>query len=116
MTLVSCEDPLAYSFAVLPLSIARWSQYNHKGVPSESVALFFGLTLFNLSGAIDVLLFLIIRPQLLLFAPPEHTARPEVQLSHLDTDPLVGMGPMGDLEEQFWMDSGNNSTLGLGGT
>jgi hypothetical protein len=37
--------------------------------------------MFNLSGAINVLLFLIVRPQLLLFTPPE-------ELSEL-TDPFT---------------------------
>jgi len=41
----------------------------------------FGLTMFNLPGAINVLLFLIIRPQLLLFTPPEKPAELEAQIS-----------------------------------
>jgi hypothetical protein len=61
--------PLAYSIVVLPLSIARWSLFNHKHV--SSAVTFFAVTVFNLSGAINVLLFLIVRPQLLLFTPPE---------------------------------------------
>jgi len=32
--------------------------------------------MFSLSGAINVLLFLIIRPRLLLFAPPEELGEP----------------------------------------
>jgi len=39
--------------------------------------------MFNLSGAINVLLFLIVRPQLLLFSrisPPEEFSEPEVEL------------------------------------
>ncbi|KAH9961213.1 hypothetical protein BC827DRAFT_1203226 [Russula dissimulans] len=76
--------PLAYALVVLPLSVARWSLVSHKDIPS--VALLFGLTMFNLSGAINVLLFLIIRPQLLLFAPPKQPIEPERQPSCLDTD------------------------------
>ncbi|KAH9953516.1 hypothetical protein BC827DRAFT_1159194 [Russula dissimulans] len=79
--------PLAYSLVVLPLSVARWSLVSHKDIPS--VALLFGLTMFNLSGAINVLLFLIIRPQLLLFAPPKQPIEPERQPSRLDTDSVV---------------------------
>ncbi|KAN0138425.1 hypothetical protein V8E53_003888 [Lactarius tabidus] len=60
--------PLAYSLVVLPLTIARWSLFNHKKV--SSAATFFGVSVFNLSGAINVILFLIVRPQLLLFSPP----------------------------------------------
>ncbi|KAI0266783.1 hypothetical protein BC834DRAFT_113145 [Gloeopeniophorella convolvens] len=61
--------PIAYSFIVLPLSIARWLLFNHRDVPSA--ATFFANYIFNLSGAINVLLFITIRPQLLLFTPPE---------------------------------------------
>ena len=49
--------PLAYSFVVLPISIARWSLISHKKV--ALAAMFFGNTVYNLSGAINVLLFLI---------------------------------------------------------
>ena len=52
---------------VLPLSIARWS--NSEKVPSA--ATFFAVSMFNLSGAINVLLFLIVRPRLLLFPHPD---------------------------------------------
>jgi hypothetical protein len=37
--------------------------------------------MFYLSGAINVLLFLIIRPRLLLFPRPEGLAEPEVELA-----------------------------------
>ncbi|KAF8274438.1 hypothetical protein EI94DRAFT_1713421 [Lactarius quietus] len=61
--------PLAYSLTVLPLSIARWSLFNHKKVPLA--ATFLAEFVFRLSGAVNVLLFLTVRPQLLLFSPPE---------------------------------------------
>ncbi|KAI9445882.1 hypothetical protein H4582DRAFT_1804329 [Lactarius indigo] len=61
--------PLAYSLVVIPLSVARWLMVDHKNVPSA--ATFFGIIMFHLSGAINVLLFLIVRPRLLLFTPPE---------------------------------------------
>ncbi|KAI9453542.1 hypothetical protein BJY52DRAFT_1088953, partial [Lactarius psammicola] len=60
--------PLGYSLVVLPLSVVRWSLSSHKKVPSA--ATFFAVSMFNLSGAINVLLFLIVRPRLLLFSPP----------------------------------------------
>ena len=41
---------------------------HHKVSPA---AMFFGDAMANLCGAIDVLLFLIVRPQLLLFPRPE---------------------------------------------
>jgi hypothetical protein len=45
--------------------------------------------MFYLSGAINVLLFLIIRPRLLLFPRPEGLAEPEMELAPppQDTDP-----------------------------
>jgi len=73
--------PLAYSLMVLPLSIARWSLFNHKKV--SSLATFFGVSVFNLSGAINVLLFLIVRPELLLFSPPEEVGGPGVVLDDI---------------------------------
>ena len=66
---MSFRYPLAYSFVVLPLSVARWLLFTHHDVPSA--ATFFGDSMFHLSGAINVLLFLIIRPKLLLFTCPE---------------------------------------------
>lgn len=78
--------------------------------------------MFNLSGAINVALFLIIRPQLLLFAPPETPAEVEIRFSHLNTglgilpNPVQGehspevmrTGPMGDLEKRTWNDGSGN--------
>jgi hypothetical protein len=37
--------------------------------------------MFNLSGTINVLLFLIIKPELLLFPRPEDLGRPEMELA-----------------------------------
>jgi len=73
--------PLAYSLMVIPLSIARWLPVHHKSVPSAAF-LFFGEILFNLSGAVNVLLFLIVRPHLLLFTPPEELVEPKVELAN----------------------------------
>jgi len=76
----------------------------------------FGQSMLNLSGAINVLLFLIIRPRLLLFASPENPAEPEAQISHLNTTTAfppdtirhnhrpgaTRMGVVDDSEERFW--------------
>jgi hypothetical protein len=70
--------PLAYSIVVLPLSAARWSLFDHKKVPSA--ATFFGVSMFNLSGAINVALLRIVRPQLLLLTRPEPFEEPEIEL------------------------------------
>ncbi|KAF8274450.1 hypothetical protein EI94DRAFT_1782365 [Lactarius quietus] len=66
--------PLAYSLMVLPLSITRWLQFKNKHKHVASAATFFSVSVFNLSGAINVLLFLIVRPRLLLFFPPEENS------------------------------------------
>ncbi|KAI9442155.1 hypothetical protein H4582DRAFT_1847844 [Lactarius indigo] len=77
--------PLGYSLVVLPLSVVRWSLSSHKDVPSA--AAFFAVSMFNLSGAINVLLFLIVRPQLLLFSPPEEFS--EEEYGHPTTDSTI---------------------------
>jgi len=79
--------PLAYSLMVIPLSISRWLQFNHKSVPSAAV--FFSDIIFSLSGAVNVLLFLIVRPHLLLFTPPEKLVKPEVELANSSTGPAL---------------------------
>ncbi|KAH8998215.1 hypothetical protein EDB86DRAFT_820342 [Lactarius hatsudake] len=70
--------PLAYSVMVIPLSVSRWLLVGHQDVPSATT--FFGLVMFNLSGALNVLLFLIVRPDLLLFTPPEELGESSVEL------------------------------------
>jgi len=61
--------PLAYSLVILPLTIARNLQFRHHKVPSAVT--FFVVSIFYLSGAINVLLCLIVRPRLLLFPRPK---------------------------------------------
>jgi hypothetical protein len=61
--------PLAYSVLVLPFSVVRWSEYDHKHV--SSAASFFVMSMYNLSGAVNVLLLVIFRPYLLLLTRPE---------------------------------------------
>jgi len=45
--------------------------------------------MFNLSGAINVLLFLIIRPQLLLFPRPEVLVEPDMELAPHGTSSAI---------------------------
>jgi len=45
--------------------------------------------MFHLSGAINVLLFLIIRPELLLFPRPELLPEPEMELAPQGTSPAI---------------------------
>src|SRR3984885_10952106 len=65
----SSSYPLAYSLVILPLTIARWLQFSHHHV--SSTVTFVAASIFHLSGAINVPLFLITRKQLLLFPRPE---------------------------------------------
>ncbi|KAF8260675.1 hypothetical protein EI94DRAFT_884557 [Lactarius quietus] len=84
--------PLAYFFLVLPASIARWSLFNHKKV--SSAATFFSASVFTLSGAINVLLFLTVRPHLLLFSPPGKFSELEgTELCQPATDSAVFTDP-----------------------
>jgi hypothetical protein len=63
--------PLAYSLVVLPISITRWLEFKNSNTIVPSAATFFAVSLFNLSGAINVFRFLMVRSPLLLFTPPE---------------------------------------------
>lgn len=80
----SFSYPSVYPLVVLPLSVTRWLQFTHKNVPS--VALFFGVSMFNLSGTLDVLLLLVVRPQLLLFARPEERGESQIELGSADPE------------------------------
>jgi hypothetical protein len=82
---------------VIPDSVFRWLLFSHKSVPSA--ATFFGIILFSLSGAINVLLFLTTRPHLLLFTPPEpeDVVKPEVELASLSTGSAISAGLMDDV-------------------
>ena len=65
--------PLAYAVTVIPTTVTRWVQFNHN---VSSAALFFGHFMFNLSGAFNVLLFLTVRSELLLFNDSDITSQP----------------------------------------
>ena len=77
----SYSYPLAYSFVVLPISVARWSHFTGRHVPSA--ATFFAFSMYNLSGAINVFLLLTARPQLLLLIRPDkdELGEPEIVLA-----------------------------------
>ena len=77
--------PLAYAIIILPVSITRWSSFGSKDVPSA--ATFFSVSLHDLSGAINVLLFLVVRSELLLFTPPERV--PESKFVDPSTSPAI---------------------------
>ncbi|KAH9014333.1 hypothetical protein EDB85DRAFT_2287593 [Lactarius pseudohatsudake] len=79
--------PLTYTLMVIPLSVSRWLLASHKSVPSATPI--FGSIMFNLSGAINVLLFLIVRPHLLLFTPPEELGESSVGLANTSTSSAI---------------------------
>jgi hypothetical protein len=104
--------PLSYSIVVLPLSVARWSLFDHAHV--SSAATFFSVSIFNLSGAINVTLLLVVRPRLLLFVPPK-TSETGTELGHQCSTGSVVIPPSvpkynvslqptakGDLGERSW--------------
>jgi hypothetical protein len=74
----SFSYPLAYSLSVIPLSVSRWLKFTGHNVPSA--ATFFGVIMLNLSGAVNVFLFLIFKPRLLLFPRPDRLGDPEIEL------------------------------------
>ncbi|KAI0276631.1 hypothetical protein BGY98DRAFT_1097988 [Russula aff. rugulosa BPL654] len=57
---------------------SRWLQFSHHHV--SSAATFFASSVFHLSGAVNVLLFLTIRPGLLLFPRPRLLDYPEQEI------------------------------------
>ncbi len=79
--------PLSYSLIVLPVTVARWLLFGHHHVPSAVT--FFADSIFHLSGAINVLLFLLIRPELLLFPRPQELCGEEVELAPQCTGPAI---------------------------
>ena len=81
--------PLAYSVLVLPFSVVRWTQYDHKRV--SSAAAFFVMSMYNLSGAVNVLLLVIVRPYLLLLTRPECRVSVRAGQSGLETERIPGM-------------------------
>ena len=74
--------PLAYTLIVLPVTISRGLLFSKHHVPSAVT--FFGASIFYLSGATNVVLFLIIRPGLLLFPRPRQLDEPEIPLTIQD--------------------------------
>ncbi|KAI0254071.1 hypothetical protein BJV78DRAFT_1296867 [Lactifluus subvellereus] len=112
--------PLAYSLVVLPLSVARWSLFDHKKV--SSAATFFGVSMFNLSGAINVLLLLLVRPRILLFIPPVKPVETMMELGRPSTAGSLGAAKYNlslqptakgleyDLGERSWRPTSRRST------
>ncbi|KAH9978629.1 hypothetical protein BGW80DRAFT_687058 [Lactifluus volemus] len=106
--------PLSYSFLILPLSVARWSQFSHHHVPSA--ATFFCLSIFQLSGAANVILLLTVRPRILLFTPPlNSTEKSKSELGRPCAPSLAQferpteMRCVDDLEDGSWKSTSGDS-------
>jgi hypothetical protein len=76
-------------------------QFGHHNVPSAVT--FFVVSIFYLSGAINVILFLVVRPKLLLFPRPKQLDEQKIELtpqgpatfSDTLTSPALGLGAGG---------------------
>jgi hypothetical protein len=63
--------PLVYWGLGLPISVERWIEYRQETVHNTAVATFTASAIYDLSGAANVLLFFITRPDLSLFRRDE---------------------------------------------
>lgn len=70
--------PLVYCAIVLPLCVVRWVGFSREanGQQVPSAATLAVVTIYGLSGAANVVLFLSTRPHLLLFAKEPHAPVP----------------------------------------
>lgn len=81
--LVSNRYPIAYSVVILPMSIVRWIMFGSLRSSSiPSAATLAVVTLFHLSGAVNVLLLVFARPGLLLLRPRLHPREPVISVVH----------------------------------
>jgi len=62
--MVDCSYPAVYFITVFPNTISRWLYFSHVTVPYQFT--FFANTLFALSGALNVLLFWVTRPDVVV--------------------------------------------------
>lgn len=76
--------PVAYTFVVLPVSIVRWTTFTKHSVPDA--ATFFSIFLHDTFGAVNVILLLTTRQELLLFKDPR-----EARAQHRATE--MGRAP-----------------------
>ena len=76
--------PVAYTIVVLPVSVARWTAFNHPNSHIPDAATFFTVFLHNSFGAVNVLLLLTTRPNLLLFVDPRSLRRNFESMSTVD--------------------------------
>jgi hypothetical protein len=81
MIMPSPRYPIAYAIVIVPVSITRWIGFKQEIAGEEdhvsSAAKLFAITIFALSGLVNVLLFLITRPNLLLFGEQaKHSSHP----------------------------------------
>jgi len=76
--------PAVYFITVFPNTISRWLYFSHVTVPYQFT--FFANTLFALSGALNVVLFLVTRPDVVV---GQNTIVEELPLSHKGSEQLI---------------------------
>ena len=85
--------PVAYTILVLPLSIVRWINFQtHVNIPSS--ALFAVSTIFQLTGLVNVILFLGFRGSVTLLSSSEDDESPSESLEMSDKGEGRGRGNM----------------------
>ena len=92
-----------YCVLVLPMSIVRWLTFIHDFNSVSSSATFIVVSIFGLSGFVDVILLLTTRPQAGLFGQlmfrDKTPARP-FSIKLLEQPPALGIPPIKPLEPQ----------------
>ncbi|EIN11603.1 hypothetical protein PUNSTDRAFT_131762, partial [Punctularia strigosozonata HHB-11173 SS5] len=75
--------PITYSVVILPMSIVRWIMFGSLRSSSiPSAATLAVVTIFHLSGAVNVLLLIFARPGLLLLRPRLRLREPVISTVH----------------------------------
>jgi len=75
--MIGCSYPAIYFITVFPNTVSRWLYFSHVTVPYQFT--FFANTLFALSGALNVVLFLVTRPDVVV---GQKTIVEDLPLSH----------------------------------
>jgi hypothetical protein len=70
--------PVSYALLIIPTSVVRWTEFHQEYTGDrvdhvKSATLMTVMTIFSLSGVVNVLLFFIIRSNLLLFGNEKET-------------------------------------------
>jgi hypothetical protein len=91
-TEVASRYPVSYALLVVPASAVRWTyigrELKQDGKQGDSSMLLGVMTIFSLSGVVNVLLFFFIRSNLLLFGSGKYTPVPFVLPADPESLPL----------------------------